>query len=72
MWLCIAVLVGSCVNEPLEERYDLCTNEMLVAVFLVELELVLEDFVEIAAVTRLWNHQAHLCHPTHDEVEKLG
>jgi hypothetical protein len=43
----IDVLEGSCVDEPLEEYYDLCADEMLVALLLVELsrELVLEDFV---------------------------
>jgi hypothetical protein len=53
----IAILEGSCVNEPLEERDDLCTNMIRVAFFLVELrELVLEDFVETAAFTVTLRH----------------
>jgi hypothetical protein len=48
-------------------------NEILVALFLVELrELVLEDFVEVAAFATTWNRQAHLRHVAYDEVEKSG
>jgi hypothetical protein len=69
----IAVLEGSGVDEPLEEQDDLCADEMPAALILVELgELVLEDFVEIAAVTTIWNYQAHLRHVADDEVEKSG
>jgi hypothetical protein len=50
--LVIAVLEGSCVDEPLVERDDLCADKILVGLFLVELaELVLTDLVENAAFT---------------------
>ncbi len=46
---------------------------MLVALFLIELrELVLKDFVETAAFTTTWNHQANLYHAANDGVEKSG
>ena len=50
--LAIAVLEESSADEPLEEHNDLCTDEILVTLFLIKLEeLVLKDFVEIAAFT---------------------
>jgi hypothetical protein len=50
----IAVLEGNCVAEPLDERdaSELCAEEILVALFLVELRKnMLKDVVETTAFT---------------------
>ena len=69
----IDVLDWSGVDEPLEEHEELCADEILVALSLLELrKLVPEDFVDTEAVTTTWNYQAHLRNAVDDEVEKSG
>jgi hypothetical protein len=53
----IAVLEGSCVDEPLDERDGLCADEILIALFLIELRKNdLEDVVETTAfITTMWS-----------------
>jgi hypothetical protein len=45
--LCIAVLEGSCVDEPSDERNELCGDEILVALVLVDLRELVQQVLEL-------------------------